>query len=127
MPKTTTVLPANPAEARRLLLEKLKTDTVLFVVLGEGAGPTALANEAIRFAGDDDDPRAVICAPHTADIVDAIKGLNSSPPTLTDTIVAGNAAAFTTSAEGEIRDVIALDETVDNVRVLQAYTRAEES
>ena len=125
VPQKTIVLPSDPTQARALLLAKLQTNTVLFVVLGQGAGSQALVSEAARLAGDDDDPRAVLCAPRPADILDMVKALATASPELTQAIVAGTAAAFTTSADAQIRDVIASDETIDDVRVTQAYLRAE--
>lgn len=122
----TTVLPLdNPAEAQRLLNELIHGEPeVLFVVLGTGTAAESLVSKAGKFAGTLDDQRWVVWARKLDDVRPVFDVLKETALGKKDAVLRG-AAAFTLSISDEIRDVLAANEVLDNVRVQQAYVRAE--
>jgi len=125
--RKTKVLPLDtPADARRIFHEMVNDEPfVLFVVVGAGPAAEALVSKAGKFAGLDTEPRWVIWARSVEDIASEIRGLAEASPGFIDQILGGKAAAFTTSIGDDIRDVILTTEDADNVRVVQAFLRAE--
>jgi hypothetical protein len=126
--RKTKVLPLdNPIEARRLFRELVHDEPfILFVVPGQGPNAEALVSKAGKFAGLENEPRWVVWARRLDDIASEILLLKEATPGMKDQVLGNGAAAFTTSFGDEIRDVIRNDEVADNVRVVQAYLRAEE-
>jgi hypothetical protein len=121
----TKVLPLDPMKAQELFRQAIYDDPfVLFVVLGSGAAAESLVSKAGKLAGSPTDPRWVVWVREPAHVAQQLAELAGTPEWKAS-ILNGTAQAFTTSFDDEIRDVIATSEPIDNVRVFQAFARAE--
>lgn len=124
--RKTTVLPqGDAAEANRLLREMIfDRPDVLLVVVGEGAASERLVSRAGQLAGDDGEPRWVVWARALDDIRPTVETLNG-PAAAKSSVLSGAAQAFSVSFANAIADAIKSGSEPDNVRVEQAYARAE--
>jgi hypothetical protein len=127
--RKTIVLPVNNAEEARRLFRQMVDDEpfVLMVVLGDAPAVEGVVSKAGKFAGADDEPRRVIWARRLEDVAPEIERLKEAQGGFRNVILSGGARAFSTSIGDEIRDVITVDEIVDNVRVVEAYACAEQA
>lgn len=122
----TKVVPSNdPTAASKLFQQMIAEPFILFVVLGDGPSAEDLVSKASNLAGLANEPRWVIWARQPSELSADIKQLKEATPGLKNQIASGKVAAFTTSLNDAICDVVLTNETADNVRIELAYVNAE--
>ena len=126
--RKTTLLPLDDGEESRRLLKQLifEEPRVLFVVLGQGEERARLASRAGKLAGREDEWRWVVWVRSPQDVQPVLEQLRGEAG-LREKLLTKQPQAFTLSLSDELRDVILAEERADNVRVLQAFVRAEKT